>query len=233
MTSHRRVPTTGGGLKARVTTRLLFAMAIFIAVGGGTYWGGRAWWYDAELGRAERDMAAGRYGPAGAARPTREAGRVEMRWSIHWASASPGSATSGRPGRVGQGADDSVSAGGALERARLALTRPVRRGRGEPPPDRGRRGEIGDEAKRLAQKLDLYLGRGHRISAGSSSLAVVARPGHATPDALAVRIQPYPIDAVREALERLGRESPDDDRVWLGKADIATRTGRFDEADAG
>ena len=29
----------------------------------------------------------------------------------------------------------------------------------------------------------------------------------------------------------MGREAPDDDRVWLGRADLATRTGRFDEAD--
>jgi tetratricopeptide (TPR) repeat protein len=42
---------------------------------------------------------------------------------------------------------------------------------------------------------------------------------------------PYPIDAARSYLDDLARDAPDDDRVWLGRANLATRSGRLDEAD--
>ena len=32
----------------------------------------------------------------------------------------------------------------------------------------------------------------------------------------------FPIEGIREVLEKAGRESPQDDRVWLGRADLAT-----------
>lgn len=41
----------------------------------------------------------------------------------------------------------------------------------------------------------------------------------------------YPITGVRAELDKALEQAPDDDRVWLGLADLATRTGRFDEAD--
>ena len=40
-----------------------------------------------------------------------------------------------------------------------------------------------------------------------------------------------PVDEVRAALERAARLAPDDDRVWLGRANLAIRTRAFDEAD--
>jgi tetratricopeptide (TPR) repeat protein len=40
----------------------------------------------------------------------------------------------------------------------------------------------------------------------------------------------FPVGATRDRLEEAGREAPDDDRVWLGKANLATRTGRKEEA---
>lgn len=43
---------------------------------------------------------------------------------------------------------------------------------------------------------------------------------------------PYPVEGVRQAIERAGALAPDDDRVWLGKAHLATRLGRFEEAEA-
>jgi thioredoxin-like negative regulator of GroEL len=41
---------------------------------------------------------------------------------------------------------------------------------------------------------------------------------------------PYPTDGVRRALDRAGKRSRDDDRVWLGQAHLATLLGRFDDA---
>jgi uncharacterized protein HemY len=40
-----------------------------------------------------------------------------------------------------------------------------------------------------------------------------------------------PMDGLRDNLEQALRRSPNDDRVWLGLARLATLEGRFDEAD--
>ena len=40
------------------------------------------------------------------------------------------------------------------------------------------------------------------------------------------------VDAFRIVLDRAGKQAPDDDRVWLGWANLAIRTGQFDEAPA-
>jgi hypothetical protein len=39
-----------------------------------------------------------------------------------------------------------------------------------------------------------------------------------------------PYEGLREALERAGRQAPDDDRVWLGRARLATLAGLWNEA---
>ena len=43
-------------------------------------------------------------------------------------------------------------------------------------------------------------------------------------------INPHKLDLVRAGLEKAASASPDDDRVWLGWANLATRTGRYEEA---
>ena len=39
-----------------------------------------------------------------------------------------------------------------------------------------------------------------------------------------------PADAVRAYLDQVGRLAPDDDRIWLGRANLAIRAGSYDEA---
>ena len=41
----------------------------------------------------------------------------------------------------------------------------------------------------------------------------------------------YKVDAMTQALGKAKQLAPDDDRVWLALADLATRIGHFDEAD--
>jgi thioredoxin-like negative regulator of GroEL len=41
---------------------------------------------------------------------------------------------------------------------------------------------------------------------------------------------PVPVEAIRDALDRAGRAAPEDDRVWLGKANLAMRVGDYDGA---
>lgn len=42
--------------------------------------------------------------------------------------------------------------------------------------------------------------------------------------------KPDPVEATRSLLDRAGRLAPEDDRVWLGKANLALRLGELDEA---
>ena len=39
-----------------------------------------------------------------------------------------------------------------------------------------------------------------------------------------------PVESVREYLDQVGRLAPDDDRIWLGRANLAIRAGSYDEA---
>ena len=94
------------------------------------------------------------------------------------------------------------------------------------------RGELGEQASRLADQIDLYTGRQRAISRR------IERRWPVSPDqAGLLRLhwqldsQPSPILAIRETLDRMARQAPEDDRVWLGRADLATGIGRYDVAD--
>ncbi len=43
-------------------------------------------------------------------------------------------------------------------------------------------------------------------------------------------INPFPIEKIGPALEKAAENSPDDDRIWLGRANLAIRTGEFANA---
>ena len=45
-----------------------------------------------------------------------------------------------------------------------------------------------------------------------------------------LRRSPVPIEVIRAALDQAARMAPDDDRIWLGKANLAIRAGSYDEA---
>ena len=121
-------------------------------------------------------------------------------------------------GRVPAGSPFAAAA--ALDGARLALAHgrlavaeeKLARLAGEP-------GEVGKEAGRLADQVDLYLGRVRPISR-----RVERRWNSAADPVGQLRLhwlldsQPMPVDPVREALGRFAAEAPEDDRVWLGRA---------------
>jgi tetratricopeptide (TPR) repeat protein len=46
-----------------------------------------------------------------------------------------------------------------------------------------------------------------------------------------IRVMPIPVDALRDLIDRAGRLAPDDDRVWLARANLAISERRFDDAD--
>ena len=44
------------------------------------------------------------------------------------------------------------------------------------------------------------------------------------------RLEPLSVDELRPFLDRAARQAPDDDRVWLAQANLAIRTGSYQEA---
>ena len=79
-----------------------------------------------------------------------------------------------------------------------------------------------DEAKRLVEKRWQSLkATGEQVSEkGISVLRLYTE----------IESKEIPIEETRAFLDQAASSAPDDDRVWLGKANLATRMGRYDEA---
>ena len=92
-------------------------------------------------------------------------------------------------------------------------------------------GEITDEAGKLIEQLLFISGRSEAIGR-----SIERRWGAVREKAKLLRThwlldsQPVPIIALRELLDRLHRENPDDGLIWLGYADLETRAGHYAEA---
>ena len=226
--------------------RLLGLTCLVAAIGGGAYWAVDSWRDQAELARAESDMESARRAPSGerpgyfsrardrlARLSARRPGRDEVDYRLGTCEAALGHFGPALEawGRVPAGS--ALAAVTTLDRARLALEHgrlavaeeALARIAGEP-------GEVGKEARGLADQVDLYLGRvrpiSRRIERRWTSAADL--DGQLRLHWL-LESQPMPVDPVREALDRFASEAPDDDRVWLARAVLAGRTGRLDEAD--
>ena len=61
--------------------------------------------------------------------------------------------------------------------------------------------------------------------------ARAADPSRTLRDLWMLDAEPVPIEMVRGVLDKAAGQAPDDDRVWLGRANLATWSGRFEEAD--
>jgi thioredoxin-like negative regulator of GroEL len=79
-----------------------------------------------------------------------------------------------------------------------------------------------DEARRyLEQRWQVFDAEGH----GTSEQAIYLARYH-----MELSWESPPADQVRDDLDRMGRRAPDDDRIWLARANLAIRTGALDEA---
>jgi enediyne biosynthesis protein E4 len=215
--------------------RVVVFCLLAATLGWGAFVASASWWYKRELDRALREMAAGRYDVA-LGRLERLAARwpatAEVEYSLGECAASAGRVDLALSAwaRVPRGSAPFTRA--ALDRARLAL------GNGRLAiaedslaPLLDERGEVGDQAGRMADQVDLFTGRVRAIARRierrwplSSDQAGLLRLHWQ------VDTQPFPLLAMREALDRMARQAPDDDRVWLGAADLAIRTGKINEA---
>jgi len=133
-------------------------------------------------------------------------------------------------GRVPALAEEAPMA--ALARGRLALNT-GRYALAELCLDRARRagGEVGDEGGRLLGRLQWITGRHDEYQRFLRRQVEHQRnPSETLRTIWSIDTVAYPIDAMRQALDIARRAAPDDDRVWLALADVATRSGRFEEA---
>ena len=156
------------------------------------------------------------------------------RWRSNSASARRRPAGSTRPWTPGPGLARVVR--GRADRADArhggAGSRPADRRRGEPGAGAARR-----RGEPRRGPLRARAGPAAPGAARGAPRPVTRRPGQlrtrrATPRTLDARRRAPPGRGDSRSLDWAGREVPDDDRVWLGQANLATRMGRYDEASA-
>ncbi len=209
----------------------LVAMA-FLAT---TAWAVKGWRDQADLERARREMAAGRYAEA-LPRLARLAGNGPNQPEVSFLLGACEYAAD-RP--------DAAVAAWARVPARTAFFARAALGRAQVLLDRGRfvaaeevleavaalPGREGDEPRLEYQRLLRYEGRIAEVR------AMFQRRWRQSPDpADALRqhalldLELYQAELIRAVLEAAAAAAPDDDRVRLGRANLAIRTGRMDEA---
>jgi enediyne biosynthesis protein E4 len=79
-----------------------------------------------------------------------------------------------------------------------------------------------EEAQQLVEQRWQHL---YETGEAASELAISLARLH-----IELQWNPSPVEAVRSDLDQAARLAPDDDRVWLGRANLAIRTGSHDEA---
>jgi enediyne biosynthesis protein E4 len=226
------------GLLSRLTPRRLLVLPLVVAaLLVGAVKAAQAWWCRAGLARARRDMALGQYSPALARLQSLSARwprRAEVEYRLRVREAALGHVDAALTAWERVPRDSPGYPRATLNRARLAL-------------DHGRlaialaslvpilvdNGQVGAQASQLADQVDLFMGRRRAISrrieqwwAVSSDQAALLRL-HWQLDS-----QPSSTLAMSEALDRMALHAPEDDGVWLGRAELATASGRYDETDA-
>jgi enediyne biosynthesis protein E4 len=230
--------------RRRFRRRLLFCL-----VAAGLFWGGRAWWterrYQSAMAEIEAEIVGGRFGTASrrlvnlmAWKPDTDGGLAYLLGSCEqargrnqpadeaWARVVPGSAYSERA---------------ILARMRLLLTggrfadaeRLIRDAAEYPRNETGallvslvpiynQQGRV-EEAQRL---IETRWERENATGEGASESAIQLVRLH-----IELTEKPTPVDAIRDFLDQAARLAREDDRIWLGRANLAIRTGAYDEAE--
>jgi thioredoxin-like negative regulator of GroEL len=94
-------------------------------------------------------------------------------------------------------------------------------------------GETGEEARWLLARLHWLTGRHDEYRRFLRREVERARsPWENLRLLWTIDHEGYPVEGISQEIDQARRAAPEDDRVWLGLADLATRTGRFEEAAA-
>ena len=221
----------------RRTARLAIALVLAGPLGWGA-WSTWSLWSDhrqaAEaLRQARVDVAVGRWDAARdrlADLSARDPGRGDVEFLLGMCEASAGrvDAALAAWGRVPRQSDEAPQA--AIRRARLALESGrfavAERALADAP--------LGVAAESMPLRLRLWLSTARVDDLRDQFRDDATRdPNPETLNQLwLLDTVPFPIDQVGGLLDKAGRDAPDDDRVWLGRANLARLAGRPDEADA-
>jgi enediyne biosynthesis protein E4 len=228
-------------------SRRRWGLALAFVSAGGLIWGGWAWWRDRSyrdaIAQIELEMANGRFGIAARqlnALLAVEPGSDEAAVLLGRCEKDRGriDAAAAALERVGPGSPFAHQA--ILARMRLAHDQGqfsraeeiINDAAADPRNDSSHLrfllvpiySQLGilDKAKRLIEERWEHL---RRIGEGASEPAIDLVRMHIELD-----FKPNPVTDVTTYLEQASRMAPDDDRVWLGRANLAIRTGDHAEA---
>ena len=237
------------GKEARIAgSRRRWRLLLFLLLAASLIWGGWAWWtgrrYRVAMAKIESEILTGRFGLAvrdleelldwkrdpdgalafllGCCEQSR--GKKEEAAEA-WLRVPPGSAY----------ADRAISArmhlfqdGGRLAPAETFVKNAARHPRNESTavltllvPSYVQQGRI-DEAERL---LEARWERWNELGEGASEPAIKLVRQY-----IDLTLNPTPVETIRAFLDQAGRLAPDDDRIRLGRANLAIRTSAYDEA---
>jgi len=224
---------------SRKRLRCILAAGGLIVLAWGMYLAAVGLWFRAELARARREIAEGQLDPArerlarlstsspDAAEVHYErgvceeaAGRPEQALAA-WARIAPESPFAATAARRQDEMLRRIRAGGRFAELEELL-------------DAARRGD-GPGAAGAGQTLaGLLLFEGRNVEVRRILRDELARspdPSRSLNVLWTLDGEPVPSEMVRGILDEAEKQAPDDDRVWLGRANLAVWSGRFDEAD--
>jgi enediyne biosynthesis protein E4 len=230
-----------------IRSRHRWRLALAFLCAAGLIWGGYDWWarrsYQSAITEIDKQMAAGRFGMAArnldrllAWKPGSDEaayllgiceqarGRIQEATAA-WSRVTPGSAFAHRAilARMrlfydsGRCADAEQLINDAAEDPRhdrsdlRVLLVPVYN-------------QLGciDEAERLlTDRWDTLNETGEGASEPAINLVLLH---------IELSFKPTPVESIRAYLDHAARAAPEDDRIWLGRANLALRTGLYDEA---
>jgi predicted Zn-dependent protease len=192
-----------------------------------------------ELAGAEREMEVGRYAPARdrlARLASRRPGWAEAEYALGVCEAELGRPHAALAAWSRVSVDSPFARRAALPRARFLI---LHRGAFAAAEDLlltvvRDHGPDSDEARGTLARLYLWQGR-------LAEMRAVLREGWAlSPDRAAALRESWlldtdalPTEAIRDAVAAAEKTTPDDDRAWLARAYLATRSGKLEEAAAG
>ena len=255
MTDHGEVQLKGntghlrrgkqGALRAR-RPWVLFGLAAVVVLIIGVVWVVMVRHHRSELDQADREIAARRYGAArrrltGISTRWMGPDAVDYRLGLCEGSLGHDEAALEAWGRLPTGSPFAEaaalnSAAVELNRGRFSAAEPILT-RALAHPDR----QVVTVGKVLSQLL-WEQGRADEMRVViESSWRHASRPDWPRPDEvlgllrdhIGVDFESLAVDAFRTILERAGRQAPEDDRVWLGWANLAIRTARSPRPDVG
>ncbi len=221
------------GLRKVRRHRLILMIGMGLAVAA---WKGpplvEGWQVRSELRAAEHDLRTGRVGDAQtrlASLARRWPGRGDVEFLLGTCEMVAGHQDDALSawGRVPDRASEASRAN--LFRGRLALET-GRYGLAERCLERARRagGDVGAETRQLLRALYWVTGRRDEVrNMLQGEVEQLRDPSEPLRMLWNLDHDPYPIDRMTRSLEQARKAAPDDDRVWLALADLATRVGRF------